>query len=915
MRKRLISAVVACVLLLNAMPLMLLNSSAAWILEYSPNPNIESGYSSGVSCGTIRYISQIKGSTYFYSSYWPSSSFGGYSSPGSECGTASISMALSYVGINKTPKTILEANNGYTYFTGWGPSTSSPSVADGMNNYINGKGKYSPVIIHLPKYSSAGHWVVLVGKVSNNVYHVLDPATEVLWNITVNGTSATYSKNGATIYDTIDRTYQYYNANAVLETAEKYRPGKPALTGMQSTYTEGTSITFKWSATDNTTHYNLYIHKKNSDGQYGSYEDIHYANNGTVRTLPVGEYRIFVQSTNSNYWESDGSTWLYCNSDFVYLSVLHNHSYNYKTTKNPTVSATGTLTGTCSKCSGTTTVTLPKLNTTDYTKTTTKAPTCTATGTDSYKWKTTTYGTFAFTVTTAAKGHTPVTDKAVDATCTIAGKTEGSHCSVCNAVIKAQTTIPATGHSYTSKVTTAATCTNVGVKTFTCAKCSHSYTEAIAATGHTPVADKAVAATCTTAGKTEGSHCSVCNAVIKAQTTVAALGHSYTSQVTAPTCTEQGYITHTCSRCSNSYKDSYTAATGHSYNYTDRGDTHEAVCTECFHSVNEAHSYTDNICVCGAKEVLAPITDENIVINHSLNLASDISINYAVNAGLLSGYDNFHLEIQVPIYNGDVLTGFKNVTIDPAVNGSYYYFTMTEVTAVNMNDILVATLHMNKGKQEYVSKPDSYSIVTYALNQLNKDGAAQKLKALCADLLRYGASAQMFKGYRTDALATASMTAAHEGYLSNLNTVTFGNTNTVYNDLTNPMITWAGKTLNLGSKVVVKFVFNAGVYTGNISNLTLRMIYRDNSGAYRTVTLTNPTVYSEANRQYAFEFDGLMAAELRTPLSVAVYNEDTQLSQTLQYSPDTYGNNKTGALGDLCKALFAYSDSAKKYFS
>ena len=114
-------------------------------------------------------------------------------------------------------------------------------------------------------------------------------------------------------------------------------------------------------------------------------------------------------------------------------------------------------------------------------------------------------------------------DKAVAATCTTAGKTEGSHCSVCNAVIKAQTTVPATGHSYTSKVTTAATCTKAGVKTFTCSKCSHSYTESIAATGHTEVVDKAVAATCTTAGKTEGSHCSVCNEVITAQTVVPAI--------------------------------------------------------------------------------------------------------------------------------------------------------------------------------------------------------------------------------------------------------------------------------------------------------------------------------------------------------------------------------------------------------
>ena len=40
--------------------------------------------------------------------------------------------------------------------------------------------------------------------------------------------------------------------------------------------------------------------------------------------------------------------------------------------------------------------------------------------------------------------------------------------------------------------------------------------------------------------------------------------HSYTSIVTAPTCTEKGYTTHTCA-CGDSYVDSYTDALGHSY--------------------------------------------------------------------------------------------------------------------------------------------------------------------------------------------------------------------------------------------------------------------------------------------------------------------------------------------------------------
>ena len=40
--------------------------------------------------------------------------------------------------------------------------------------------------------------------------------------------------------------------------------------------------------------------------------------------------------------------------------------------------------------------------------------------------------------------------------------------------------------------------------------------------------------------------------------------HSYTAAVTAPTCTEKGYTTHTCS-CGHSYVDTYTDALGHAW--------------------------------------------------------------------------------------------------------------------------------------------------------------------------------------------------------------------------------------------------------------------------------------------------------------------------------------------------------------
>ena len=192
----------------------------------------------------------------------------------------------------------------------------------------------------------------------------------------------------------------------------------------------------------------------------------------------------------------------------------------------------------------------------------TKAATCTAAGTKTY---TCTRCKKTRTETIAATGHKAVKDAAVAATCETAGKTEGSHCSVCNTVIKAQTTTAALGHSWDSgKVTKAATCTTAGTKTYTCTRCKKTRTETIAATGHKAVKDAAVAATCETAGKTEGSHCSVCGIIIKAQTIVAALGHSWDGgKVTkAATCTTAGTKTYTCTRCKKTRTETI-AATGH----------------------------------------------------------------------------------------------------------------------------------------------------------------------------------------------------------------------------------------------------------------------------------------------------------------------------------------------------------------
>ena len=275
----------------------------------------------------------------------------------------------------------------------------------------------------------------------------------------------------------------------------------------------------------------------------------------------------------------------------------------------------------------------------------------------------------------------------------------------------------------------------------------------------------------------------------------------------------------------------------------------------------------------------------------------------------------YYLECVLPKYDGNTLTGTTTVQVQPVENGSYYYFTLTGITAVQMGDMVDAVLHMTKGSQEYISKTDSFSVATYAYNMLNSTTNA-KMLTLCADLLRYGAEAQAYKGYRTNALVDAAMTDTHRSYLSNTGTLTFTATDSKLGDLTNPTITWVGKTLDLASKVGMKFVFNTKNYSGDLANLSMKVTYKSGNGETQTVVLTEIEAYNAANGQYSFTFYGLLASELRTVVDVAIYESETQLSETIRYTAETYAAKTVGTmLEPLTRALFAYSDSAKAYFT
>lgn len=129
-------------------------------------------------------------------------------------------MALSYIGVNKTPSDILTPYDGWTTYTDFGDGKHiSPSLSTAINNYINGAGKYSPIVICL-RYAGSynsytgtnnNHYIMIAGKQSDSTYHYVDPASNTVGTTTISGSTATY---GSGTYSIIE-VHQWHNPNAI----------------------------------------------------------------------------------------------------------------------------------------------------------------------------------------------------------------------------------------------------------------------------------------------------------------------------------------------------------------------------------------------------------------------------------------------------------------------------------------------------------------------------------------------------------------------------------------------------------------------------------------------------------------------------------------------------------------------------
>ena len=239
----------------------------------------------------------------------------------------------------------------------------------------------------------------------------------------------------------------------------------------------------------------------------------------------------------------------------------------------------------------------------------------------------------------------------IEATCDAEGKTI-HRCDGCGSSFVTDYTSPL-GHSWDKgTLVTNAACTGEGVMEYRCTRCGYHRLDADPADGHIPGAP----ATCT-----EPQLCTRCGAVLEK-----ALGHDYKSEVTAPTCTEMGYTTNTCSRCGDTNKSNYTEPAGHKPSdwiidkepTTDSEGSKHKECTVCGEKLetqpiekiyNSATTDSKGEAIVGGYLVTVTDTDtKNPVANAAVALHKDNSISIRLpNSRLLDYADHTTVTVQL----------------------------------------------------------------------------------------------------------------------------------------------------------------------------------------------------------------------------------------------------------------------------
>lgn len=239
------------------------------------------------------------------------------------------------------------------------------------------------------------------------------------------------------------------------------------------------------------------------------------------------------------------------------------------------------------------------------------------------------------------------------------------------------------------------------------------------------------------------------------------------------------------------------------------------------------------------------------------------------------------------------------------------------VKSVNYIDIFSTVLYTKRNGQWVSGMVRDFSIRDTAMSTIKSTTTDEAIKLVCGNLLTMGAKAQLKFGYNTSDLADVELLNYPQYVTTTAPTVeeTEENYIPVGNDfIEQKKAVIATPNIALGDAIAFSLRVVTSYYEGATDDLKVVVNYDSFNGA--PISQTYAIDYVDGTAIYNLSV-GVIAPNMRQPVSFTVYNGDVAISDTAVYSIEGVLATSVAvdaSVGDLVNAVINYSDSAQDAF-
>lgn len=293
--------------------------------------------------------------------------------------------------------------------------------------------------------------------------------------------------------------------------------------------------------------------------------------------------------------------------------------------------------------------------------------------------------------------------------------------------------------------------------------------------------------------------------------------------------------------------------------------------------------------------------ETGVTVKKKLTLGNDLTMTYRV---ISDGFDASYIVFSFENYS---LKKYEDTTVSPTKNADgSFSFVFKGINPQRMNDILKATVYLEKDGKLYEYAVSDYSVKAYCLSILNNPAYGGRYNEIISNLLKYGEEAQKYTGYRSDDLVTKYFENTAYSPVSHTDKIdsvpTYNETKSVDGGIT---ITTKKLLLDNAVKLRVYFTLDDNV---SINQVKFAAKVINNGETIRTASFNYKNFVKDSeNNRYYFEFSGIMATELDNML-VFTSTVNNVENDSLTYNVNNYLANHASDsdIGALIQALFNY---------